>query len=113
MNIIKLFGGAMLAQIVNKHRRAASVVKTALINAGKSEHSVCVSSNNKHWLGDPRVTPANNQEYAIFICSTSGTNTEPYYETGERLAEVVKKMINAIKGKKNAKSDDQSEIAPF
>jgi len=103
----------MLNQIVNKHRRAASVVKTVLINAGISQYSVCVNSNNKQWLGTPGITPANNQEYAIFIYCQNGTNTEPYFETGEKLVEVVRKMIDAIKGKNSTKSDNQSEIAPF
>jgi len=103
----------MLNKIVNKHRQAASVIKTALINAGKAKHFICVSSNNKQWFGEPETTPANNQEYAIFICSSSGNNTEPYYETGGNLVEVVRTMIDAIKGKNSAKSDNQSEVAPF
>ncbi len=103
----------MLVQLVNKQRQAARVVETALINAGIARHSVCVSSNNKQWLGEPEITPTNNQEYAIFIYSPSGSNTEPYFETGKSLVEVVRRTIDSIRGKNSAKSNEKLEVAPF
>jgi len=97
----------MLNQIINKQRRAASVVKTALLSAGISGRSVCVQSDS--WLD----TYGRRENYAVFISAPADTNIEPYYESGEKLVEVVRKMIDSIKGKNSAKSDDQSKIAPF
>ncbi len=97
----------MLNQIVNKHHRAANVVKTALISVGITGRSVCIQSDS--WLDEY----GRRENYAVFISAPIGSNIEPYYETGEKLVEVVRKMVDAIKGKSSAKSDDQSEVAPF
>jgi len=97
----------MLSQFVNKQRRAASVVKTVLISAGITGRSVCVQSDS--WFGEY----GRRENYAVFISAPIGSNTEPYYETGEKLVVVVRKMIDAIKGKNSAKSDNKPEIAPF
>lgn len=97
----------MLVQIVNKQRRAASVVKTALCSAGMTGRSVCVQSDS--WLDEY----GRRENYAVFISAPTGSDIEPYYETGEKLVEVVKKMIDSIKGKNSTKSDNYSEIAPF
>jgi hypothetical protein len=105
--IIKALGGFMLVNLVNKQRRAVSVVKTALLGVGITGRSICVHSDS--WLDQY----GRRENYAVFISAPIGSNTEPYYETGETLLEAVKKMVDSIRGKKNAKSENQSEIAPF
>jgi len=97
----------MLAQRVNKQRRAVSVVKTALISGGISGRSVCVQFDS--WMDEY----GRRENYAVFVSAPAGSNIEPYYETGEKLVEVVRKVIDSIRGKNSAKSDDQSEVAPF
>jgi len=97
----------MLVQIVDKQRRAVSVVKTALLSVGISGRSVCVQSDS--WLDEY----GRRENYAVFVSAPRGSNIEPYYETGEKLVEVVRNVINSIRGKNSAKSDVNIEIAPF
>ena len=97
----------MLVQKVNKHRQAASVVKTALVSAGFTSRSVCVQSDS--WLDKN----GHHVNYAVFVSAPIGSNIEPYYETGEKLVEVVRNVLDSIRGKDGARSNNQSEIAPF
>ena len=97
----------MLVQKVNKHRQAASVVKTALVSAGFYGRSVCIQSDS--WLDKC----GHHVNYAVFVSAPIGSNIEPYYETGEKLVEVVRSVIDSIRGKNSAKSDVNIEIAPF
>jgi hypothetical protein len=96
----------MLTQIVDKQRRAVNTVKTALLGAGITGRSVCVTADS--WLGEY----GRHENYAVFV--QSGGNDEPFYVTGKTIVEAVKNMIDSIKGRGNGtKTDDQSEIAPF
>ena len=96
----------MLVQIVDKQRRAASVVKTALLGVGIRGRSVCVQADS--WLDQY----GRHENYAVFVSLPNGD--EPFYETGKTIVEAVKNMINSIKGKgSGAKPGDESEIAPF
>ncbi len=100
----------MLSHFVNKQRRAASVVKTALISAGISGRSVCVQSDS--WLDNY----GRRETYAVFVSAPLGSNIEPYFETGEKLVEVVRSMLDSIKGGKTKNGTapaNQSETAPF
>jgi len=97
----------MLVQIVDKQRRAVSVVKSALLSVGISGRSVCVQSDS--WLDEY----GRRENYAVFVSAPRGSNIEPYYETGTTIVEVVRKVIDSIRGKNSAKSNNQSEIAPF
>jgi len=98
----------MLIQIVDKQRRAVSTVKTALLGAGITGRSVCVTADS--WLGEY----GRHENYAVFISASNGVNAEPFYETGNSIIECVRKTIDSIKGRGNdTKTDNQSEIAPF
>jgi len=97
----------MLVNLVNKQHRAVSVVKTALLGVGITGRSICVHSDS--WLDQY----GRRENYAVFISAPIGSNTEPYYETGETLLEAVKKMVYSIRGKNGTTPDDQSELAPF
>jgi len=98
----------MLAEIVNKQRRAVSVVKAALLSVGISGRSVSVGFDS--WT----YSFGQVEKFAVFVSGPAGADVEPYYETGGTIVEAVKNMIDSIKGKTNAaKSDDQSEKAPF
>ena len=101
----------MLVRLVDKQRRAVSVVKTALQGAGITGRSVCISVDN--WSHSYGAVTAN---IAVFVSAPDGGNVEPYYETGSSIAEAVRKTIDSIKGgtnKNGTKTDDQSEVAPF
>ena len=101
----------MLVKLVDKQRRAVSVVKTALLGAGITGCSVCISAYNwSHSVG------INQENFAVFVSAPDGENIEPAYETGTSIVEAVRKMVDSIKGGKNkngTKTDDQSEIVPF
>jgi hypothetical protein len=98
----------MLVQLVEKQRRAVSVVKAALVGAGI--HDRRVSAGFDSW-----THPAGRDEsFAVFVSGPIGADIEPYYEKGETIVEAVRKMLDSIKGRTNsAKTDDQSEEAPF
>lgn len=102
----------MFVQIVDKQRRAVSVVKTALLGVGVSGRSVCVMANS--WLDNY----GRREEYAVFVSSPN--DQEPFYEQGLTLVEAVGKMIASIKGRANGtnpgsqiNSENQTELAPF
>jgi len=97
----------MLVQIVDKQRRAVSVVKTALLSVGISGRSVCVQSDS--WMDEY----GRRENYAVFVSAPRGSNIEPYYETGTTIVEVVRKVIDSIRGKNGTNPDNQSELAPF
>jgi hypothetical protein len=97
----------MFVTILDKQRRAVSVVKTALLGAGISGRSVCVTVNN--WSYDHG---GDGLQAAVFVSSPNGE--EPQYVTGKTIVEAVKKTIDSIKGRANAaKSGNQPEVAPF
>jgi hypothetical protein len=97
----------MLVQLVEKQRRAVSVVKTALLGIGITGRSVCVQADS--WSRPD----GDDNRYSVFVLAPIGVDIEPYYETGETIVEAVRKMLDSIKGKANsAQADDQSE-APF
>ena len=101
----------MLVRLVDKQRRAVSVVKTALQGAGITGRSVCVSAFNWSYSFGK-----DDAEFAVFVSAPEGANIEPSYETGASVAEAVRKMVDVIKGgkhKNGTKTDDQSEVAPF
>lgn len=96
----------MLVELVTKQRRAASVVKTALLSSGLGLRSVCVTANS--WMDQY----GRRENYAVFI--QSGGNDEPFYVTGDTITEAVKRMIDSIKGRLNdAGKTDQAKPAPF
>jgi hypothetical protein len=99
-----------LANLLEKRRRAVSVVRTALDSVGVHDRAVCVGC-------DSEVSPSDCAEYfAVFVSAPPGADVEPYYETGKSIPEAVRKILATIKGheKKNgANADDQSEAAPF
>lgn len=101
----------MLLRLVDRQRRAVSVVKTALLGAGITGRSVCVSAFNwSYSCGD------DGDNFAVFVSAPAGANIEPSYETGASIAEAVRKTIDVIKGgtnKNGTKTDNQSEVAPF
>ena len=98
----------MLVQLVDKQRRAVSVVKAALLGVGISGRAVCV--NTASWS----ASYGDSENCSVFVSAPAGSDIEPFYVTGETIVEAVKNMIGSIKGRANAaKSDDQSEIAPF
>ncbi len=86
----------MLAKIAGKQSRAVSVVMAALANAGILNRSVCVSVSNWHY--DHCGAGLN---VSVFVTAESGANTEPFYVTGHSIAEAVRNMRDAIKGKAN------------
>lgn len=90
----------MLAEIVDKQRRAVAVIKAALLRRGVSGRAVCVTADSVGLV----------KTYAVFISSGIG---EPFFETGGSIAEAVSNTLNAIKGKYSAHSVDQTEVAPF
>lgn len=98
----------MLVELVDKQRRAVSVVKAALLNHGLGLRPVCVSVDS--WVDQY----GRRENYAVFV--QSGGNEEPFYETGSSIAEAVKNMLASLKGRVNdngANPDDQSGEAPF
>jgi hypothetical protein len=98
----------MLASLLDKQHRAASVVKTALLGVGITGRAICINADS--WTRDS----GDYEKYAVFVSPPPGTDTEPFYETGKTLTEAVRKTIDSIKGKANAAaSDDQSEAATF
>lgn len=98
----------MLVQLVDKQRRAVGVVKTALLGIGITGRSVCVHADS--WS----FPHGDDERYSVFVSAPSGADVEPYYVTGQTIVEAVRKMIASIKGRANsAKTDDQSEEAPF
>ena len=100
----------MLVRLVDKQRRAVSVVKTALQGAGITGRSVCVSAFNWSYSFGK-----DDAEFAVFVSAPEGANIEPSYETGSSIAEAVRKTISVIKGgtNKNSAKTDESEVAPF
>lgn len=98
----------MLVQLVEKQRRAVSVVKAALVGAGIHDRRVSVGFDS--W-----THPAGREEsFAVFVSGPIGADIEPYYEKGKTIVEAVRNIIASIKGRANsAKTDDQSEEAPF
>lgn len=100
----------MLAQLIDKQRRAVSVIRTALVSAGIRDRSV--SAGFDSW-----THPSGRVEnYAVFISGPAEGDIEPYYETGKTIVEAVRKALATIKGRGNkngANPDDQSEEAPF
>lgn len=98
----------MLVQLVDKQRRAVSVVKTALLGSGLGFRPVCVTADS--WVDQY----GRRENFAVFV--QSGDNEEPFYVTGGTLVEAVKNMIASIKGRINengANPGNQSEKAPF
>jgi len=101
----------MLVRLVDKQRRAVSVVKTALQGAGITGRSVCISVDNwSHSYGN------DSNNCAVFVSAPKGEDKEPSYETGSSIAEAVRKTVAVIKGganKNGTKTDVRSEVAPF
>jgi hypothetical protein len=98
----------MLIHRAEKQRRAISVVKTALLGLGMSGRSVCVSvESGECGYGD------NHAAAAVFVSAPSGSNIEPYYETGKTIAEAVKNLIGSLKGRADGAKTGTPEIAPF
>ncbi|MBE0469971.1 MAG: hypothetical protein IBX55_10755 [Methyloprofundus sp.] len=103
----------MLVKLVDKQRRAVSVVKTALLAQGITGRSICVHSDS--WMY-AHLDSKHVDRYAVFVSAPEGADIEPTYETGASIVEAVRKIIDALKGgtnKNGTKSDDQSEVAPF
>ncbi len=100
----------MLVQLVDKQRHGVNVVKSVLFNVGIKGRSVCVTVSN--WSFDHRDTD-NDINVSVFVSAPEGANVEPFYETGETIAEAVKNMVNSIKGKKNGATTEISEVTPF
>lgn len=96
-----------MASLLDKQRRAVSVVKTALLGVGITGRSVCVTVDK--WSYDHGV---DGLKAAVFVSSPN--DEEPHFATGNTIVEAARNMIDSIKGRTNAaKSDDQSEVAPF
>jgi hypothetical protein len=98
----------MLVELVDKQRRAVSVVKAALLNHGLGLRPVCVTVDS--WVDQY----GRRENYAVFV--QSGGNDEPFYVTGKTLVEAVRNMLVSLKDRINdngAKPDDRSEEAPF
>jgi hypothetical protein len=98
-----------LVNLLEKQRRAVSVVRTALNSVGVHDRAVCAGCDS----GEPPSDSAEN--FAVFVSAPPGADIEPYYETGKTMTEAVRKILATIKGheKNGAKTDDQSEAAPF
>lgn len=96
----------MLVPIVDKQRRAVSVVKTALLGVGIRGRSICVQVSS--WVNQY----GNREDYMVFVSAPDGANVEPFYVTGKTIVEAVKNMIDSIKGRADAKTEGP-EIAPF
>jgi hypothetical protein len=98
----------MFVSLLDKQRRAASVIRAALLGVGISGRAICINADS--WTGNN----GDYEKFAVFVSPPPGTDTEPFYETGKTLTEAVRKMIDSIKGRANAAaSDDQSEAATF
>lgn len=97
----------MFVQILDKQRRAVSVVKTALLSAGIGGRSVCVQVSS--WVSQY----GNREDYTVFVCAPDGANEEPLYETGQTLIEAVRKALVSIKGRASDANTEVSEVAPF
>jgi hypothetical protein len=107
---ILLFGDFMLVNLLEKQRRAISVVRTALNGAGL--HDRFVSADYESYS----CSSNGIEKFAVFVSAPPGADIEPYYETGKTLTEAVRKILFTIKGHENkngAKPDNQSEVAPF
>lgn len=90
-----------------KQHRASNIVKTALLRAGISKPSVCVTADS--WIdGCGRRC----ENYTVFVQSSAGG--EPFYIQGDTVAEAVRNMLGFLRPKANdVASDDQFETAPF
>lgn len=97
----------MLVQMLDKQRRAVCVVKTALLNAGIRNRPICVQVQN--WS----FAFGNSNHFSVFIAAQEGSNVEPFYSTGNSIAEAVKHTLDVIKGKHGTNTVDQTEVAPF
>jgi hypothetical protein len=98
----------MFVSLLDKQRRAASIIRAALLGVGISDRAICINSDS--WSGNN----GDYEKFAVFVSPPPGTDTEPFYETGKTITEAVRKTIASIKGRANAaKSDDQSEVATF
>ncbi|MGZ4953904.1 MAG: hypothetical protein ACXV8Q_02235 [Methylobacter sp.] len=67
----------MLVQIVDKHRHAVNVIKTALLSVGITGRAVCVLIDN------PRDQNESGEHYSVFVSAPTGANIEPFYVTGK------------------------------
>ncbi len=97
----------MLNTILDKQRRAVSVVKTSLACAGIHGRSVCVTADS--WLDHY----GRRENYAVFVAAPAGTDIEPFYVQGSTIVEAVRNMIDSIKGRGNGAQSEISEKAPF
>jgi hypothetical protein len=97
----------MLVQIVDKQRRAVSVVITALLSVGISGRAVCVQVSS--WVNQY----GRREDYTVFVSAEVGTNEEPFYVTGKTIVEAVKSMLDSIKGRASDAKTEVSEVAPF
>lgn len=95
----------MLVELLSKQRRAASVIKTALLGSGLGVRPVCVTADS--WMDHY----GRRENYAVFV--QAGGNDEPFYVTGETIVEAVKNMIDSIKGRTNDAHPVINEKAPF
>lgn len=98
----------MLANIAGKQSRAVSVVKAALANAGILNRSVCVNVSRWHFghFGAGLYV-------SVFVSAPTGADIEPFFVTGHSIAEAVRNMRDAIKGRTNGANAGVSELAPF
>lgn len=95
----------MLVKIVDKQRHGVSVIKLALSNVGIKGRSICVNVASRK---------DNDVNVGVFVSAPEGANIEPFYVTGNTIAEGVKNMLNAIKSKtENGAITNQFEITPF
>lgn len=97
----------MFVSLLDKQRRAASAVKTALLGVGISGRSICIQAAS--WT----AVYGDYENYAVFVSAAPGSNAEPYYETGKTIVEAVKKAIDSIKGRTNDAKSGAPEVAPF
>lgn len=100
----------MLVEIVEKQRRAVSVVKTALLAAGINNRRVAAGFDIWTYQTARVVT------CAVFVSAPEGANIEPFYESGKSFVEAVRKLLATIKGQANengANPSDQTGEAPF
>jgi len=84
----------MLNQIVNKQRRATSVIRTVLANAGMVNRSICIDV--KHWSYQNECKEP-QQNVSVFVSAPDGVDSTPYYQTGSTLIEAVRKLRIVIK----------------
>ena len=97
----------MSVQFIDKQRQGVNVIKTALLSVGIRGRSVCVQVSS--WVDQYGC----RVEYAAFVGAPPGSNIEPFYTTGNTLAEAVRNMIVSVKGRVNGAKTEVSEIAPF